>query len=387
MKKIFNEFLNKIKNKKLKLKITKSDLIKLGIILLIVLVISWLPSLVSVIFGNHLSDKTVSIHSATSSKTDYAIYRDKLLQVKSDSVVLYDKKGNEEWNLTANLLTPFVNTNGDYIIASDIDGAEAFVMKDGQVMYIIEAENPVMYAYVNKNGYSVIITSETGYKALVNVYDKNGENIYKWYSGAWNITDAVLSDDNKHMAVSGLDTSGKEVTSVITLFDIDKEDFTGQVALKNSLTYKLCYAGSSLIVLNDNAVLSVDKRGKIKREFALSGKTVDAFDFEDADNLTLAVSDNDEKGEGNKVLVLSQKLRKTKEVKLDFTAQSVDYSKGKIVVSGKERLCVISKMGRKILNQTLTKEVEFAKLAFDGKRVVTFSAGNGNIYKISLGRW
>ena len=383
MKNILKEILKKKK----KIKLKTEDLIKIGIFVAIILVVIILPTLVSIIFGNHLSKNPVSLQSETSSKTDYAVYRESILQAKADGVLLYDKNGKVKWSLDTSLLTPFVNVNGNYIIASDIEGADAFVIKDGEVQYTVKENNPVIYANVNKNGYSVIITGETGYKSLVSVYDKNGTNIYKWYSGEWNISDAVLSDDNKHMAVSGVDTSGREITSVITVFNLDKEEYTGQAKLKDSLVYKLRYNNSELVVLTDNSVLSIDKKGKIKREFPLHGKTVNAFDFEDANKLTLALSDNDEKGSGNKVLVLNSKLRKIRETESEFVAETIDYSNGKILLAGKDNICMLGRSNRKIINESLNKSIEYAKLSYDGKRIVTFSAGVSNIHKISIGRW
>ena len=314
--------------------INKRKFIKFLIVFLLVIAVIYVLLNIKLVLGAHLSKNSLTISAMGTTNVDYGIYDDNLLSATGEGVTLYKKNGKEKWKLKSNLLTPYLNINDKFIMASDLDGAEAFVLKKDNVYYSVNAENPICYSYVNKNAYSVIVTDETGYKSLVNVYDNNGSNIYKWYSGEWEIISAVLSDNNKNLAVAGLDTGGNSINSIITIFDVNKEDYQGQVVLQDTFLYTLKYTPFGVMALTDKSVILLDKKGRIKREYSLSGKAVDAFDFDDKNNLTLALSDNSDNGQRETLIVLSATAREKRKLKLDFKVNSVDYYKGDILGRG-----------------------------------------------------
>lgn len=359
----------------------KSLALAIVIVLIITLILNF-----RIILGTKIDIYSPSF-SAEPGKSDYVSYKNGAVCAVNDGIYMVDTKGNKKWNVKTGLLSPFVNVCGDYIIAADTEGTSAAVIKNGSLVYNIKLSAPAYYSDVNKNGYSIIVTGEAGYKSLVNVYNKKGENIYQWYSGEWNITDAVISDDNKHIAVSGIDISGNAVKTVVQIFDIRKEEPMGTFTADGTLCYKLCYTDSGILMLTGDKAYCLDKKGKIKREYSFSGKKITAYDFDDKDKMAVAYTKADVKENANFVVVFSSGLRRKTERRTDFAVKSVDCTKSRILCSGSGRIKIIENIGIPSLDVKTDKDLSYTRLVGNGKAILSFSDRYANIYKIKNGRW
>ena len=211
--------------KKLKVKPNKRAklIIAAAIALVLVLIISMGSTVISFVFGNSISKECVEVMPDAASSLDFDVSSDKLNLVSSQGVRNYNLKGGYEWDLYYQLSSPYIYSCGKYSIIADIGGEKAYVIRSGKEIYNITSEQPIQSAFVNEKGYCVIISTEIGYKSMVNVYDKVGNNVYKWYSGERYITDAKISPNSKRLSVLGIDTDGASLSAYITMFDLNKQ--------------------------------------------------------------------------------------------------------------------------------------------------------------------
>ena len=108
---------------------------------------------------------------------------------------------------------PVIKHNGDKILVFHKGSEKAFFM-NGKKNIPITASGNILTGAVNENGYFALLTEEKGFKAEIVVYDKNGEEFYKWHSAENFVTDITLSPSNTAFAASDRAESGYIFKSV-----------------------------------------------------------------------------------------------------------------------------------------------------------------------------
>lgn len=170
---------------------------------------------------------------------------------------------------------PVIKHNGDKILVFHKGSEKAFFM-NGKKNIPITASGNILTGAVNENGYFALLTEEKGFKAEIVVYDKNGEEFYKWHSAENFVTDITLSPSNTAFAASALDYSDGALKSKLLIFDTTQEE--PKITDANENFTQIEFIGRSKIaVVSDNAVSVYSTGGNRLWQHSFGNKTVFAY--------------------------------------------------------------------------------------------------------------
>ena len=124
---------------------------------------------------NQVNLSTIALSGA--SNYDYASYLEGYIIAKDGKISCYNTLQKLQWEFKGSKTQPTVKTNGQYCLVYYNDDRLA-VVTNGKNTNHIKTDGNVTYGYVNKNGYCVLFTLESGLKNKISVFNKKGEEIY-----------------------------------------------------------------------------------------------------------------------------------------------------------------------------------------------------------------
>ncbi len=365
-----------------KANIKRLAVIVIAVIVIITLLIKLGTFLFSLIAGMNITDTEKTITPSVVSEHDFEQYNGQMAVVNSKGTEFYSNKGDYNADIAFKIYSPYIYTDSKYAVIADIEAQNALVLKKGRQAYKISEQEPISSVSVNKNGYTAVLTSESGYKSTVVIYNNLGSKIYTWYSGDLYAVDVKISDNNKKFAVVGIDAEDS-LKSVVKFFRISQENPVSEVILESELAYQLEYRGNNPLVITDKGLRLLSEKGSIKKSYDFSGQTLLCFDIKNTKLPFIALSNADG---GSKVVALNASLKEKGQSVIEGQAKMLDENKGKAVVSNGDSIYLISSWGNIKAEGQMHKEADSMKLADDKKHIFTLSGSTLGVYKIGYGR-
>ena len=366
-----------------KINVKRFSLFVIAGIIAAVIIIKFVTFLFGIIVGIQITDTGKTITPSVISEHDFDEFNGQIAVVNSKGVEFYDNKGNYNSDIAFKIYTPYIHSSDKYAAIADIGSQNAMVLKAHKQAYKITEQEPISSVSVNKNGYTAVITNESGYKSSVAIYNNFGREIYTWYSGDLYVVDVKISDNNKRFAVVGIDAEDG-LKSVVKLFKINESEAYNQVIFESELAYQLEYRGNNLVVLTDKKISLISAGGKLKKSYDFGGQTLLCFDIKNAKMPVLTLEDKDVAG--SRVVILNSSLKEKADRHIDGQVEMMDENKNEIVVSNGDNLYLIGSFGGIKAQGKMHKEVENIKLSDDKKHVFTLSGSTLGVYEIKYGR-
>ena len=161
------------------------------------------------------------------------------------------------------LSSPAIKAAEEWAIAFDIGGTAVRAFTEKRVSASLEAGGAIVSATINKNGWFVVCTQESkAFKSIVTAYDSSGREVYKISLATGYALSAVLSPDNRKLAVLNLTDDG----SKITLYSLNSEAPDSEYNYEDGLILEirnlpdgiiLAVATDSLIIVDADGVGTV----------------------------------------------------------------------------------------------------------------------------------
>ncbi len=371
------EILNsKIKNKR------KFLLFLISALIVIYLLISFLPYLISVIVGHRVENSENNAVAEISSNGELCVLNDNLILFNANGLQYYDFKGNHKHDIYFDAYSPYMNKKGNVLAAADKDGKSAVVIDENKVKYVINGDKEIQLISSNANSYSSIITGEKGYKSLVEVYNNKGEKVYEWHIGEYYAVDACVTTNNKHLAVLCVGIDKNDINSHIVFLDIENNVISGECEIKGQLAYKMTVENNCAYVLTDGGISCISNTGKVKKEYKFSGKELLAFDISDKNHMAVALNDNNSQ---SVVVLLNSGLKEIGRCNIPVQATLLDAEEEQVAVIGQNEIYVTNK-NRIYAKGILSNDVECIKFSENKKHIVTSDKSSICIYDVKLGR-
>lgn len=149
---------------------------------------------------------------------------------------IYNSSGNKETTLNVELSNPIFDANNRFIAIAEKGGQRAYLITNKNIEWEKKVEGNISQISVNKNGYVAITISNTVYKTVIEVYDPEGELIFKTFLSSTRAADISMSNDNKYLAIAEVDTSGTMLQSTVKVVSIEKAQEDSNNSVEN--TYK-----------------------------------------------------------------------------------------------------------------------------------------------------
>lgn len=217
------------------------------------------------VYENNLP--TIKIDSNKNIST-YA-YNKYISVLEENKLKLYNKMGREETALDIEISTPIFEANGEYLGIAEKNGQKLYLVNNKNIVWQKDIEGKISQINVNKNGYVSVIISGTSYKAVIKVFDLNGNELFTYYLSITNVIDTDISNDNKYFAIAEANFSGIVPQSTIKVISIEEAKNNSADAIKythlanaNDLIINIKYQNKNELVCMYNEHIDILKEGE-----------------------------------------------------------------------------------------------------------------------------
>lgn len=219
------------------------------------------------VYENNLP--TIEIDSSKNIST-YS-YNKYISILEENKLKLYNKTGREETSLDIEISNPIFEANGNYLGIAEKGGQKIYLIDNKNIVWQKEIEGKISEININKNGYMSVVISGTSYKAVIKVFDSNGNELFTSYQSTTNVIDTDISSDNKYLAIAEANFSGIVPQSTIRIIDIEDAKSNSSEAIKytyladaNDLIINIKYQNKNELICMYDEHIDIFKEGENK---------------------------------------------------------------------------------------------------------------------------
>ena len=231
-----------------KSKINKKKII---ILVLIVLIIALITTSIIIYFSNEQArdwidtnifrkevkqDKVTTIELKAEQTSNVYAFNKYIGILNKNKFNVYGNTGNLEKELEVQISSPIFSSANRFLAIAESNGQRLYLITDKDITWNATLEGNILQVYVNKNGYVAVVITDPVSKAVVKIYDSQGKELFNTYLSFTRCVDVSISNDNKHLAIAEVDTSGTIIQSSIRVMSIEKASTDPTNSLEN--TYK-----------------------------------------------------------------------------------------------------------------------------------------------------
>ena len=137
---------------------------------------------------------------------------------------IYGNTGNKEASLDIQISNPIFSSSNRFLAIAENKGQKFYLLEDKNIVWEAELDGNISQIYVNKNGYVAVLITGTSNKTVIKMYNPEGKEMFSIFLAYTRAVDVSISNDNKHLAIAEVDTSGTMIQSSIRIMSIDKAE-------------------------------------------------------------------------------------------------------------------------------------------------------------------
>lgn len=168
------------------------------------------------------SESVVTVDLNVDKNNQIVCYNKYIGILNEKNLKIYNSAGENITDISVNINTAIFSTNDRYLAIAEKNGQELCVISDKTYLWTQKVDGEIQQICVNKNGYVILVTTDTTYKSIITVYDNSGKQLMRNFLSSSRVTDVSISDDNKYLAYSEIDTSGTLIKSSVKIISIEK---------------------------------------------------------------------------------------------------------------------------------------------------------------------
>ena len=214
----------------------RNRVIKFTILLIFILIIITTIILTCVYFYNinfrkWCDEKIINKEVSQSKVKSITINKDENVQVfaydkyicilRKKTLEFYNRIGLKEGAMEVDITNAEFSAAGRYLAVCEKNGQKICLISGKEKMYENDIEGNITQISVNRNGYLSVVISNTSYKSVVDVFDRNGKEIFKTNLRTARVVDVSISQDSKYLAIAEVDLSGIIIKSSVQIVSMD----------------------------------------------------------------------------------------------------------------------------------------------------------------------
>lgn len=185
----------------------------------------------NVLRKNIASKDVQTIDLNTDKNNQIYCYSNYVCVLSEKNLVLYNSQGAKDTEISIDINTAIFDSNDKYLVVAEKNGQDFCVILDKTFLWNAKADGEILQAYINKNGYVALITTDTTYKSIITLYSPEGKMILRNYSSSTRVVDATISNDNNYVAFAEIDTSGTLIVSNVKVISVEKAKVNPEKAI------------------------------------------------------------------------------------------------------------------------------------------------------------
>ncbi len=205
---------------------------------------------------------------------------------------LYDDDGKLLQAVSHGMSDPVLKTSEARFVLYDRNRYSLSVFNYSEELHSVDSETPIISAAIGRNGTYAIVTDSDTSKNTVTVYNKDNEELFKWNSANYYITDVVVFNEGDKIALSMLDSVGGSFKSFVYILQFDKVE-PAYVYSFDDIVSSITSCGENYVLANgfDRAYI-VPWGGNAETDIKVSG-VIRCFDYELSGNSCIAFGRED----------------------------------------------------------------------------------------------
>ncbi len=233
---------------------------------------------------------------------DFAAFSDGLLVGSESGLTLFDLYGQQKAVVQGSLPSPVIQCCDSLSVCySPGSSYIAAISKSGSTVMDQTVSGLLLDVDLSSDGYMTYITSESGFKSVCTVLNRNQDAFFKLSSRTSYLNACAVSPGGTYLAVAGLGEKDSTFTTTVTLLrttdaltDLDGQDSTAvRVELGNQILYDLKFLSPNrLCAIGQNTVTFLDMSGEILATVSLENRYLADYAYSDQGYVTLALNQN-----------------------------------------------------------------------------------------------
>lgn len=206
----------------------------------------------------------------------FAVSGNRLVVASATGFQVLNEKGKIISREVLSLDSPAISASERRCAVYDAGGTEIRVVnEDGEVTQL-KTEDKILSARINSDGYLAVVTEETGYKAVVKVYDSALKCVFAWHSGSAYVLAAEVSSNNRMLAALCVDTDGGR----LEVFSLTAEEPLGTYSAAGVLLRDLRWMSREQIcLLADDRLVFTNANAEVRGEYDYQGRYLLDYDL------------------------------------------------------------------------------------------------------------
>lgn len=219
------------------------------------------------------SDTISSIPYDSSSVSDIAVYKGGLAMVDSASVSLYDLNGDVIMTKEAANTSPLISSGDTTFLVYNIGGNTVQMYNSLTCLFDQTYDNPISCAAVNNDGMFFVGTRSMEYRSVIDVYNKNFELIYQWFSPDKYLMCADLKDGGDALVMAAIYANEDGSSSaVVSVYRTNSEDVQSEITLTDQIPLSVHFqSNGGIVLITDRGLQFYDDALKLKNEVTYTG--------------------------------------------------------------------------------------------------------------------
>ena len=178
-----------------------------------------------------LQENTKSIELEGDENTKVFSYEKYICIFRKKTLEFYNKIGTQTEKMELDINEAVATTAGRYMAICEENGQKFYLICGKEKLFEREIEGNITQIKVSRSGYVAIVISNTSYKSIVDVFDKNGKEIFKTNLVSSRVADIGISQDSKFLAIAEVDLSGILIQSKIQVISMELAQTKPQEAM------------------------------------------------------------------------------------------------------------------------------------------------------------
>ena len=215
------------------------------------------------------------IYNDTESIVQFGVYKNGLVVVGYDRVQIFDLTGEAILDIDQSNSAPQLVSSDEYMLIYNIGGTTFQVYNSLSKEYEASLEYPISCAAVGDTGTFLIASRAMEYRSVVCVYNKNFEQIYRWYTPDKLVMDADFRDGDKEFLIAALGTTTDGICyTEIIVCETDTEEKKAQFRITDEIIYRARYTSDGgYILIGGKAIYFYNAAGEMIKTVSYSGYT------------------------------------------------------------------------------------------------------------------
>lgn len=270
------------------------------------------------------------------------------------NIAAYSNNGKTVFNELHGFANPILCVSSTRAMVYDQGGKLIYFYNLSGKIESIEAADEIITASISKNGDFAVSTQSDSNASTVKVYNNKFKEIYAWNSAIGIVNNVLVKNGGKRLAITTLNVVSGEYNSKLIVLDIKKTDNADPLhtyELGKSLPLALYNNGSGISIVCNDSYKFIHWKNYKTNEIKLSGEINICRNTKDGLLLVFNLANN---RNDNTIITVSKKGKIKSEFKTQDFITDIQLNKGRIYLLSDTTVTIYNKNG-KILRYSQTE--------------------------------